>query len=578
MKKKASVINTSLAEIRYDTMNNNNNLDDNTITTEASSFVLVSSDIPRDGHPLILSFLARHDTVGLDAVDPSTGKKFVTDHVCVNVKASDTTEGEEDDRAAVDIMVALDVSGSMQSGSKIELCKKTLETLVRFLLPQDRFGLVTYASDARIDLPLQRLTPQYKEKCFQTIRNLYTRGCTNISAALGLAAQEMRAVDSPNPVRSVFLLTDGHANSGIRDMEGLVRLTKNCLTQTSVQQQPIENLPIEPRAGTFMGFAIGTESNSNAETALSSARFTANPIIPISLHTFGYGKDHNSSLLQEMANATEGGTYYFVEDDKGVSAAFGDAIGGVVSVVAQNAVVTLHIPKNALNMGVAIDKVHHDQVIARENGSYTVTIGDMYAEETRDIVLTVKLAVPNDEATDAPIPHVTAKLCYTDTLQCSPVETTPVNVNISRPSGTTLSEENNHVAAQWMRVFSLQQMEEAEAYANVNNFTAARASLNVVHNLYQQQTPAVRAHAESASIFHSTTEMINDITLNQADYQSIGSKRTRQTLQSHRKQRASAMTPQATAFPIAGDAAPAKLSHISPYETKSKKAWRNKFA
>ena len=128
--------------------------------------------------------------------------------------------------------------------------------------------------------------------------------------------------------------------------------------------------------------------------------------------------------------------------------------------------------------------------------------------------------------------------------------------------------------------FSVQQMVEAEAYAAQSDFEAAQVALNMVDTVYHLQSPTVQAHGESASVFHSSKSMMDDMTVHQDDYRSFGSKRTRQTVELHRKQRSSATsTPMRPA--TYGGAVPAAAgsasSVSSPYETKSKKAWRNKF-
>ena len=49
-------------------------------------------------------------------------------------------QGNEGNRLPVEIAVALDVSGSM-SGKKIELCKDTLNLILKYLLPKDKITM-----------------------------------------------------------------------------------------------------------------------------------------------------------------------------------------------------------------------------------------------------------------------------------------------------------------------------------------------------------------------------------------------------------------------------------------------------
>lgn len=110
------------------------------------------------------------DSVGVaKAVDKS--------HVCLTVTARELPD--EAKRAAVDIMIALDVSGSMQ-GNKLALCKETLTQLVRLLSAKDRFGLITYDSHAQLDFALRKMTPDNKSAALRIVQKLNTRGRTNI--------------------------------------------------------------------------------------------------------------------------------------------------------------------------------------------------------------------------------------------------------------------------------------------------------------------------------------------------------------------------------------------------------------
>lgn len=50
------------------------------------------------------------------------------------------------------------------------------------------------------------------------------------------------------------------------------------------------------------------------------------------IHTFGFGKDHDPQLMQAVAN-TKGGSFYYVENVKQADEFFIDALGGLFSVV-----------------------------------------------------------------------------------------------------------------------------------------------------------------------------------------------------------------------------------------------------
>jgi hypothetical protein len=125
--------------------------------------------------------------------------------------------------------------------------------------------------------------------------------------------------------------------------------------------------------------------------------------------------------------------------------------------VAQNAVVTIKFCAEASALGMEIVKVYHDQSIERDNGSHTVTVGDFYAEESRDVLVTVKLA-RSESPNSTPIPHLSVSLSYSDKLQKRPKQTGPIMCSIARPTGSELSDTDTHVTSQWLRVFATEEM------------------------------------------------------------------------------------------------------------------------
>ncbi len=73
---------------------------------------------------------------------------------------------------------------------------------------------------------------------------------------------------------------------------------------------------------------------------------------PIRLFAFGFGSDHSEQLLSELAAAGQG-QYYYIEKEDQIPTAFADALGGLLSVSAQNVVLDF-TPAD----GVAIEKLH----------------------------------------------------------------------------------------------------------------------------------------------------------------------------------------------------------------------------
>jgi len=477
--------------------NNNNSMENDNFHPTPTSEVLSVTAIPQ------------YDSIGVES-------EMITTHICINIKAKEMMGNDSDaptGRAPVDIIVALDVSGSME-GSKLNLCKRTLEQLLPLLNhPQDRFGLVSYADTALVVIPPQRLmTEPHKKQWAQTkIQVLQADGNTNMSAAIGLATQELHGLENPNPVRSIFLLTDGHANRGIADAAGLVELTRNCIAGEGIRESshPSSTTSTVPGASRIFPFFNSSENaaeqhpDRNESLAVPMEITTTStpsqlPLPPVTMHCFGYGSDHDGNLLSQLAG-TAGGSYYFVETDTSVATAFGDALGGIFSVVAQNVVLTLQAAaaapgRNSISpwMAAEIVRVLHKDAMLRDNGMYTVNLGDFIAEEVRDVLVEVKLAQPTNSLAlndHRPVPHLVASVAYTDTLGKCPARTSPVVVPIARPlSSAVVSAANAHVTVQTLRVLAAQAIQKAREQAEHCNLAAARDT--ICHR--QQQVEAAQ--------------------------------------------------------------------------------------
>ncbi len=58
------------------------------------------------------------------------------------------------------------------------------------------------------------------------------------------------------------------------------------------------------------------------------------------LNTFGYGKDHDAVLMDDLAKLKDG-TFYFIEKVDDVGECFADCVGGLISVVAKDGVISV---------------------------------------------------------------------------------------------------------------------------------------------------------------------------------------------------------------------------------------------
>ncbi|CAJ1931111.1 unnamed protein product [Cylindrotheca closterium] len=535
-------------------MRSQENTEDWTVNDDKESFANIPAS-PVD--VLKLSFAPKHESIGVKSSTTYTS-------ACVSIEACDMPEDEAERTCSVDICVALDVSGSM-SGSKLKDCKSTLEAMLRPLSTKDRFGLITFGSRCDVVFPALLMTKENKAAALKKIKALSTNGCTNLSGGLSLAWQELLLVDNPNAVRSLFLLTDGHANEGITTTPELVEMVKSfnadsasdisaALNESQAARRVASLRPNKPstRRRRQMQKVKKPPSSSSASTVPQTINLTSKGA-PVSLFCFGYGSDHNSEMLEALSEATPGGGYYFVENDSDVFTAFGDAMGGIMSVMAQSAVLKISVPSAASECGVKIREVHHDKKVDRGDGSFTVNMGDFYAEERRDVIVDFDLA---NVTSNEPVLHLVATVSYMNVLTKKNTQGGPRDCSISRPDSADLSAVNQDVEAQWLRVCVVREMEEADKEARSNNREQAQARMRRVAATIQ----ASPAYNLEDSFYCSLQQNVDE---SMVDYEASSYKghRSKNIAQTLKKQRACS----------------SKSSSNGYYQTKSKKKMSKAF-
>ncbi len=140
--------------------------------------------------------------------------------VIVALARPQKTQTETSIRASgVDIVIALDLSGSMESGdfqingqrvNRLVVAKDTIAQFIR-KRPNDRIGLVAFAGKAYIAAPLT-LDHEFLHKNLERL-NLHTiEDGTAIGSGLSAAVNRLRELQSKSMI--VILMTDGQNNAG----------------------------------------------------------------------------------------------------------------------------------------------------------------------------------------------------------------------------------------------------------------------------------------------------------------------------------------------------------------------------
>jgi Ca-activated chloride channel family protein len=131
-------------------------------------------------------------------------------------------EVSESQRPAANLVLLLDVSGSMNEPNKLPLLKQSLRLLVNRLRPDDRVAIAVYAGSSGLVLPSTSAAQQ--TAIIDALENLHAGGSTNGALGIQLAYDIAKANFIPGGVNRVILATDGDFNVGPTSEGELVRL------------------------------------------------------------------------------------------------------------------------------------------------------------------------------------------------------------------------------------------------------------------------------------------------------------------------------------------------------------------
>lgn len=417
---------------------------------------------------------ARRCQIYLSAENSAVGSQEAQVALAMASIIAPEIDDSDSKRAPLDIVACVDRSGSMQ-GPKIKLMIEALKLLVAKagLKSTDRFGLVSFDNQVKEELPLTAMDAAGKAKATKIVDALRPGGATNLSGALLQSVDMISSSAAPTTgdgvrTRAVLLFTDGMANHGITSTEDMQRATEGAVSGTTT-----------------------------------------------SIFTFGFGSDHNESMLRAIAS-TASGLYYFVSSVDVIATAFADALGGIMSVVAQNAVLTLEA-----SVGVALDKVLGSAYkTSGDAARMAINIGDLYSEDEKDILVELKLpalSAPHDE----PMPAMQATLRYFN-IANSRMEEATSDLRIARPVVPPANQTPNlKLDEQRNRIHAAEAMENATRLADGGDLDGGRALLEAARKMVGQSD----SHATPLSMGIEAQMMaLSDDYQDSARYRSVGSK------------------------------------------------------
>ncbi|KAJ1555656.1 hypothetical protein HK405_014971 [Cladochytrium tenue] len=238
------------------------------------------------------------------------------------------------ERAPIDVVCVVDLSGSMDAAATLtanktkedtgltvldvgkglspfiengrmtpSAVKHALKTIISSLSDDDNVAIVSFDDNAMVEMELTQMNEKNRDKAQKVINSMYTKGSTNIWAGLDLALTVM-AKDHPGDsrLRSILLFTDGMPN--VRPPTGEIDMLQ------------------KRKKNKFHGQ------------------------LPCTIQTFGFGTQLDSPLLADIASVGNG-SFSFIPDASMVGTVFVDTAANLLSVIAKDILISVETVSDA---------------------------------------------------------------------------------------------------------------------------------------------------------------------------------------------------------------------------------------
>lgn len=277
-----------------------------------------------------------------------------TANVLTLIRAVSSASG----RRPLNLALAVDRSGSME-GDPIAYVKQACSHVVDLLTPSDVLSVVTFEDQVDVVMPARRVVNRDLIK--QHISRITTGRTTNLFDGLLTACSQVASVPDGQYLKRVLLLTDGEPTAGIRDFSSIV----------------------------------GLAAEQKAKGIVISA--------------LGFGPEYNEELLAGIARRS-GGNYYYISRPELIPEVFRRELSTLLSVVALNMRLTLHVPR-----WVRVRKVYGMHAAVSDRAAQ-VDLVDLEASAS----LAVLSELEFDPRPAGPYRVLRAELAYTDAATGQP--------------------------------------------------------------------------------------------------------------------------------------------------------------
>ncbi|KAL4486846.1 hypothetical protein ABPG72_009610 [Tetrahymena utriculariae] len=220
----------------------------------------------------------------------------------------------------------------------------------------DRLSLITFNHDSTKLCGLKKINNQNKVNIQKIVNSISAIGGTNITGGLQQAFSVLQSRKQTNHVSSIFLLSDGQDNGSDSKIRNLL--------QTTYQK-------------------------------LQEECFT--------IHSFGFGDDHDGPLMQKIVQIKDA-SFYYVERNDQVDQFFMDALGGLFSAIAQDVCISIQINSQSK----MFQKFFKNSYVSKTYGSmwktvnksqeYAIKINQIFSGVSKDFIF--EITIPKSEIKD----------------------------------------------------------------------------------------------------------------------------------------------------------------------------------
>lgn len=278
------------------------------------------------------------------------------------------------------------------------------------------------------------------------------------------------------------------------------------------------------------GLANRGLTNSEAISTAASAKLGELQDDRCTVSTFGFGSNHDSELLQSLANTGEG-VYSYIEGEDTIGEAFGEAMGGLLTTSHQNVELSLQLAP-----GSRLVKAHTEFPVKKFGDRLDVVIGDLFAEERKNILLELELPESSEGVC------MIGEVCARGFRVMGPPrseETEHVALKLRRQGGTLPTQQGHPQVVQHRnRRVATKALADARAAAKNGDLTCALKLLQAAMDTLAGSSAASSGNALTLGLLVDLKDLLKDLE-DKRSYEDVGSKKMSRMHYAHGMERSS---------------------------------------